>query len=402
MPVFAYRAKRGPDETIDGRLEADSREAALARLDAMGLSPSMLETTAEVSRMGRSRHGRVSSRDITTFTRQLAGLLRAGVPILRALATIRQQHASPAFQALAERIVGSVRDGRMLSEALSGFPDLFPPLYINMVRAGESAGRLDDILLRLAEARERDEELRSRVASAIAYPGLVLGLGVVSVFVILTFFLPRIMHLFDGMERVLPLPTRLVLAVSGVCANGWGWIVAGVGLAVLAARRYAATERGRSALDVLLLRLPVVGRFALDTDLVRFSRMLSLLTAAGIPVERALALSAETLANRRLRAAVQRVGDDTVRRGASLAEGFRRQPEIPAYLTNMMAVGEESGRLDETLLEAAEFYQRELDRDLRLATTLLEPALILVVGAAVGFIIFAMLLPIFQIGQGLR
>lgn len=402
MAVFVYKAKKGPGETVDGRIEADSRVVALARLDALGLSPISLDVDEFAGRQGRIRHGRVPARDITIFTRQLAGLLRAGVPILRALTTIQQQSANPAFRAIVDDIVATVRDGSMLSEALGRRPAFFPELYVNMVRAGESVGALEEMLLRLAEARERDDELRGRVLAAVAYPALVLGIGAASVFVILAFFLPRILHLFDGMNTVLPWPTRMVMAVSGVFAHGWGWFLAGGAAAGWGLYRYARTRRGRLAIDAFVLRLPVAGRFALDTDLVRFSRTLALLLAGGVPIERALTLSAKTLVNRRLQEAVIQVGDDTVRRGASLADGFRRRPEIPLFLTNMMAVGEEAGRLDESLQEAAAFYQRELERDLRLMTTLLEPALILLVGAVVGFIIFAMLLPIFQIGQGLH
>ena len=402
MAVFIYKAKKGPDETVDGRIEADSRVVALARLDALGLSPISLDMDGSLDHLGRVRRGRIHARDITVFTRQLAGLLRAGVPILRALTTIQQQSSNPAFKAVVDTIVSAIRDGSTLSETLGRSPHLFSELYVNMVRAGESVGVLDEMLLRLAEAREREDELRGRVLAAIAYPALVLGIGAASVFVILTFFLPRIVHLFDGMHTVLPLPTRVVMAVSGVFANWWGWLLAGGAAAGWGIYRLARTRHGRLAFDAFVLRLPVAGRFALDTDLVRFCRTLALLLAGGVPIERALALSAKTLVNRRLQEAVSQVGEDAVRRGASLADGFRRRPEIPLFLTNMMAVGEEAGRLDESLQEAAAFYQRELERDLRLMTTLLEPALILLVGAVVGFIIFAMLLPIFQIGQGLH
>jgi type II secretory pathway component PulF len=404
MSVFVYKAKKGPGVTVDGQIEADSRTVALARLDALGLSPISLELMTSPGRNGVSRRGRgrVSSRDITVFTRQLAGLLRAGVPILRALATIQQQSGKTSFRRLLDEMVGSVRDGRMLSETLQRFPALFPELYVNMVHAGESAGLLDEMLLRLGEAREHEDELRGKVMGAVAYPALVLTIGGASVFVILAFFLPRITQLFEGMHQALPLPTRVVMAVSGVFAAAWYWLLAAFVLGAFVLYRYVRSPRGRLTVDALVLRLPVVGRFALDTDLVRFSRTLALLLAAGIPIERALTLSAKTLLNRRLQESVCQVGDATVRRGTSLAEGFRQRPEIPVFLTNMMAVGEEGGRLDESLQEAASFYQRELDRDLRLMTTLLEPVLILVVGLAVGFIIFAMLLPIFQIGQGLR
>jgi type II secretory pathway component PulF len=405
MPTFAYKAKHGPEKTLDGQIIAESQPAAVNRLEAMGYSPVWIEevtsgpSSALKRRSGRSRIG---SREVTVFTRQLAGLLRAGVPILRALTTIQQQNENPAFRSVLMEVVGSVRDGDMLSDALGHYPALFPELYVNMVRSGESAGMLEEVLLRLAEARESDDELRSRVMSALAYPVLVMAIGIVSVFVILTFFLPRIVHLFAGMAGTLPWPTRLVLTVSAFFAGYWRWILGGAVTVGVLVKRGLATESARMAMDRTILGLPLIGRFARDTDIVRFARTLSLLIRAGIPVERALDLGARTLANRRLRAAVLTATDETVRQGATVASGFKRQQDIPAFVTSMVAVGEESGRLDDALTEVAAFYQRELDRDLRLVTTLLEPALILVVGVIVGFIIFAMLLPIFQIGQSVR
>jgi type II secretory pathway component PulF len=402
MPTFAYKAKQGPDRTVEGDLVAESRSAAAARLEKMGYSPVSIVEVSGGKRVVRPKQRRVKGREITVFTRQLAGLLRAGVPILRALNTIQQQTENASFQAVVMDISGSVRDGRTLSESLIRFPDLFSQLYVNMVKSGESAGMLDEILMRLAEAREHDDELRSRVVGAIAYPALVLAVGAISVFVILTFFLPRIVHLFDGMNQRLPLPTQIVLAVSSVFSHYWIVLLIAAGMGVLALRRYVKTDAGRMVLDGWLLRLPVIGNFARDTDLVRFSRTLSLLVKAGISVDRALSLSGNTLMNRRLRTAILAAADETVRQGSTIADGFKRRTEIPDFVTSMVAVGEESGRLDEALLEVAAFYQRELDRDLRLVTTLLEPALILLVGVVVGFIIFSMLLPIFQIGQAIR
>lgn len=401
MPKYFYRAKQGPDKTVDGELQAESRAAAMQRLERIGFSPLSVE---EMSGSGQPRpkkglRRRVRSRDVTVFTRQLAGLLKAGVPILRALGTIQQQTSNPGFQAVVMDMAGLVRDGKTFSQSLARAPDLFPELYVNMVRAGESAGMLEEILMRLAEARENEDELRAKVVSAIAYPLFVLAVGALSVFVILAFFLPRIVHIFDGLHQTLPWATRVVLALSGFFSAYWPVLVAGVALAGLGLARYVASREGRLALDSALLNVPVMGAFIRDTDVVRFARTLSLLVRAGISVDKALSLAANTLANTRLRLDIAAAADETIRLGATIADGFKRRPGIPDFVTNMVAVGEESGRLEDTLLEVASFYQRELDRDLRLVTTLLEPVLILGVGAVVGFIIFAMLLPIFQIGQ---
>lgn len=389
---------------MEGRLVADSRSMAVAKLEAQGCIPVWIEEADEVlaNPVPEPRRIRVASGDVTVFTRQLAGLLRAGVPIIRALSTIQEQTENAAFRTVIGDIVSGVRDGKMFSESLVRYPRLFPELYVNMVRSGESAGVLDEVLMRLAEARETDDELRGKVLSALAYPAFVLAVGFASVFIILTFFLPRIMNLFQGMGRVLPLPTRMVMAVSGFFAGYWVWMVALGGVAALALGRFLRTKRGRLAVDGWVLRLPLLGRFARDTDIVRFARTLALLVRAGIPVERALKLGGHTLMNRRLRTGVLTVAEETVRQGATVASGLKKCAGMPAFVTSMVAVGEESGRLDDVLLEVASFYQRELDRGLKLITTLLEPVLILLVGIVVGFIIFAMLLPIFQIGQGLR
>ncbi len=403
MPTFVYKAKHGPDKTVDGEIQSENRAAAVARLERMGYSPLSIEEVAGRQRGAPStRVRKIRPRDITVLTRQLGGLLRAGVPIMRALMTIQQQTGNASLRGVVMDISGLVRDGRTFSESLARYPVLFPELYVNMVRSGESAGMLDEILMRLAEARESDDELRSRVIAAIAYPALVLSVGVLSIFIILTFFLPRIMHLFEGSTVVLPWPTRVVMGVSSVFSNYWGVLVVLVGVIIILLGRYFKTEAGRLALDGTLLRMPVIGAFARDTDIVRFARTLALLVKAGISVDRALTLAGNTLVNGRLRGAVLAAANETVHQGATVAAGFKRRSEIPEFVTNMVAVGEESGRLDEALMEVAAFYQRELDRDLRQVTTLLEPALILLVGVVVGFIIFAMLLPIFQIGQAVR
>lgn len=403
VPIFVYKAKQGPDKTVEGDIQAENRAAAVARLERMGYSPFSIEELSGRQRVSPSvRVRKIKSRDVTVLTRQLGGLLRAGVPIMRALTTIQQQTENTSLRAVVMEISGAVRDGRTFSESLGRYPALFSDLYINMVRSGESAGMLDEVLMRLAETRESDDELRSRLISAIAYPALVLSVGVVSIFIILTFFLPRIMHLFKGTAIVLPWPTRVVMAVSSLFENYWGVLVVLGGIITLLLGRYFKTQAGRMALDGALLRMPVMGSFMRDTDIVRFARTLALLVKAGISVDRALMLAGNTLVNGRLRAAVLAAADETVHQGATVAAGFKRRSEIPEFVANMVAVGEESGRLDETLGEIAAFYQRELDRDLRQVTTLLEPLLILSVGVVVGFIIFAMLLPIFQIGQAVR
>ena len=401
MPRFRYKAKDGPHRIVAGEIIAEHRAAALGRIEALGYSPVSVEEAAGNGRARPALRARVTSQDITTLTRQLAGLLKAGVPILRALATIEQQTESARLQRVVGDLLTRVRDGSMLSAALVRHPRLFPEVYVSMVRSGESGGVLDTILLRVADAREKEDELKSKVRSALAYPSLIMAVGVVSVVLILTLFLPRIAALFTGSNHPLPLPTRVVLAISHGVTATWPWLLGLAILLGLAARQAWSRARSRIVLDRCALRIPWLGRFLRDADLVRVTDTMALLLQAGVSIERSIPLAANTMQNTVLRDAIEGVGRDTVLTGSSLADGLQRRPQIPPFATNMVAVGEESGRLDEALTEVSAFYRRELDRDLRWVTTMLEPVLILVVGAIMGFIIFAMLLPIFELGRTL-
>ncbi len=407
MGVYRYKAKHGPSQTVEGQLEAESRAAALLALDRMGYSPISVEERPEGAREGRGSRrsprrggGPVRRRDITVLTRQLASLLKSGVPILRALRTIASQIDKPRLRELVERLEAVIRDGSMLSEAMARYPKLFAPLYLDMVRAGETAGVLDSTLARLADAREREDESRRKVQAAVAYPLLVLAVGIVTILVLLVYFLPKIIVLFENFED-LPTPTRLLIATSEFCSGAWHWMLLALVLGVLVLRRVLALERGRTVVDGWILRVPGLRRFLIEASLARFARTLALLIDAGVPIDQALALSANTMGNAVLRDEIESVRRGTVQKGAALSEGLRRSRIIPPFVANMTAVGEEAGRLDEALNEVASFYEREVDQQARLVTALIEPILILVVGGLVGFIVAAMLLPIFKLGTGL-
>lgn len=402
MTIYAYKAKDGPDRTVEGELTADSRAAALLAIDRMGYSPIAVHEKAASSRREFQWRGgrRVRPRDVTVFTRQLASLIRSGVPILRALRTIGDQTENRRMRAVVEQVAASIRDGNMLSGAMVRFPVLFSSLYLDMVRAGESAGILDVSLTRLADSREKEEEVRRKVQSAMAYPILVLVVGILTVFMLLSFFLPQVVALFKNFDD-LPLPTRILIGLSNFFRDYWLWMLLLLALAVAVVNRLMSVERGRTLVDGFVLRVPFVRRFVLESEIARFARTLSLLIAAGVPIDKCLELSANTLGNLLLRDEVDAVRVGTVQKGAPLSEGLKRSRHFPAFVANMTAVGEEAGRLDEALLEVATYYEKEVEQQARLATSMIEPILILGVGAIVGFIVAAMLLPIFQLGTGL-
>jgi len=401
MPRFVYKAKAGPDEVVEGELHAENREAALALIDAKRHVPIWVrESEPEAGGLLDSILKRtVRAVDVDLFTRQLASLMRARVPILRALETIEQQTANRRFRRVVRALSGAVRDGRQLSEALRVHPELFPGVYVAMVRAGEAGGVLDEILLRLAESREREAELSRRVQSATAYPLFTLLVGVATVVLMLSVFLPRIAHLFEGDGSVLPLPTRLLLGASDVFAANWYWGAAALLGVIGIYLRLNSWDKGRLFLDRMRLSVPFAGGLLRRAEIARFARTLSLLIRAGTPIEEALGLSGETMRNAVLRAGLEQVREDVVRQGSAMAAGLERARLFPALVVNMVAVGEEGGRLDECLQEIGVFYEKECDHRLRLLMNLLEPALILLVGLVVGFVVLAMLLPIFEMGR---
>lgn len=407
MPIFVYKAKQGPDKMVEGSVVAESRASAVSKIERMGYSAVSVRETDADSDAGGPRRGiisrfRVGRREVTLFTRQLSSLIRAGVPILQALATTREQTSNSSFRRIIGDIEKHIRDGGMLSSAMAAHPSQFPDLYVGMVRAGESAGLLDTSLLRLAEAREKEDDTSRKVQAAIAYPALILGVGFITVFVLLTFFLPQITGLFKGQQN-LPWPTRVVMGVSdAMSVRGQGvWLLLSAALAFVVFRRLAEIEQGRMLVDRTKLGIPGVGVFLRESDLARFCRTLALLLESGLSVDRALGLSAGTMRNAVLRKEMDTIRQNTVLQGTPFSHGLKRSKYVPGLVANMVAVGEESGKIEESLHEVADFYEKQIDHNVRMTTSLLEPVLILVVGAIVGFIVAAMLLPIFRITTAL-
>lgn len=397
MPLYEYTAKRGPGAPETGELRAVNSAEALAGLESRGLTPIRIR---EIMPAGvRRRGGAVGFGEITRFTRQMAGLLKAGVPILRALTTVASQGSSLRFARLVDALADAIRNGGTLSSAMASHPRQFPAVYVSMVRAGESAGALERVLLRLAEEREHDEEQRRRVQAAIAYPALLVVVGIVTVFVLLAYFMPRIAVMFEGWAR-LPLPTRLLMSVSGWVAEYRMAILLAVAMPLILLHRVSRSEKGRLMLDRWVLRMPLAGQFVLISEIARFARTLALLIKAGVAIAPALELASDTVRNLALRAELESVRESTVKQGRAFSEGLMRASVFPPFLTTMTAVGEQSGRIDETLEETAAYYEREIARISKMATALIEPVLILIIGGLVGFIVAAMLLPIFEIGAG--
>jgi len=400
MATFYYRAKKGPDHTVEGEISAESRADAMARMEAMGLVPLRVDSVHGKTGLARERFTRVTFRDVTVFTRQLASLTRSGVPILRALSIIKDQTENTAFRKIVDGITERVRDGSPVSAAMGFYPKIFPPLYVNLVRAGESAGKLDVVLDNLADAREKEEDVRRRTQAAMAYPALVLLVGIATVFVLLAFFMPQLIDLYRDF-KTLPLPTRMLIGMSNFLQSAWHWILMTVLLVVVVFQRISSMEKGQPVITILLLNIPVIRRFVMESEMARFARTLSLLLESGITIDHALELSGGAFKNVLFRNELADIAGRTVEQGVPFSDGLKKSKLFPSLVGNMAAVGEGSGQLDKSLLEIAGFYEKNIEYMGRTVVSLIEPILILGVGAVVGFIVAAMLLPIFELGTGL-
>ncbi|MGD0413175.1 MAG: type II secretion system F family protein [Verrucomicrobiota bacterium] len=414
MKAFRYQAIEGNGAPVQGEIEAADRKSALQLLGARGLFPSVLESCApageaaarpaltppqHASRMRAG--GRVSGKDITAFTREMGALLGAAIPIPQALDGLGEEEENPALRAIVLQIADSVRKGAALSAALEEHPKLFDKLYVSMVRVGEEAGVLPKVMADLAELLEHEDELRGEVLAAVAYPVFVLCFGFVTVAVLLTVVMPKLFSMLTEMATTLPLPTLILLHVSGFIRDYWIPLLAGAIGAMAGLRWFLRTPRGAEKRDAIKLRLPVLGAVYRAAALSRFARTLGTLAKSGVSLLPALKIAENTIGNVVLGKLIAQVAEET-RGGDSLAAPLRKLGIFPKTVVQMVSVGEESGMLAEMLLKVADIEERHMRARTKTMVSLLAPALILVVGALVGFMVIALLLPIFNMSQALE
>jgi type II secretory pathway component PulF len=409
MPKFVYKAKKGPEEIVEGEIVAENPDQVVRELDHLGLSPvSVVEKDAGAAQGSKGRPGhrqgpavrsrKIRPKDIDALTWQLASLVKASVPILRALALISQQTDNRALQAVVDDLKNQVKDGKTLSEAMRHYPKLFNNLFLSMVQSGERGGVLDEVLYKVAEHREKEQQMRRKIQSALAYPMVMLVVGIGTVFVMLTFFMPKFIGIFEKMKRELPLPTKMLISLSQFMSEYWIWFVVAVGFAFIIFGRMKPGGKKKFFFDLIKLHTPLVKQFIRDAEIAKFCRTLGMLLKNGLPVYDSLALSTRTLDNDVLRKQLEVTSKDIVNQGATLSASLKKVKIFPSFAINMIAVGEESGKLDESLKGVAEAYEKEVEQAIGVMTSLIEPLLILTIGGIVGCIVFAMLLPIFDIG----
>ena len=402
MPTFRYKTLAQENAPSEGTIVAGNRREALQRLIANGQHPLDLQQEAGAQNgKGRGfRFGRKAIR-LATINRQLATLSGSGVPIVKSLNVLIEQHKDPKAKQVLTDIREAIQSGSTFAEALGAHPRIFPKLMTSMVAVGERGGTLDTELLELSELYEREESLKGEVLAAVAYPMLVLVAGLVSAVVLLVFFVPMLEEMFTDFGQDLPVPTRILLWISHFMTD-YRWLLMAAVLLIAVSCKFALrNENVRLVLDEWKLRIPVFGTLARTLAVARLSRLLGTLTHGGISIVEALDIVRPAVGNDAIAATVR---DMTVRvrTGESLAALMKESDVFPPLSVQMVAVGEETGHLDEMLLSVAEAYDRETLAATRVMTSLLAPALILFVAAIVGFIVVSMMLPIFQLSTVLR
>lgn len=417
MPTFIYKAKKGPTEIVEGEIAAENSDQVVRQLDQLGLSPVSIvekegggppsQTESSQSDSGSEQpwksvlsNRKIRLKDIDAFTWQLASLVKASVPILRALSLIAQQTENRALQTIVTDLKNQVKDGKTLSEAMKHYPKLFNNLFLSMVQSGEQGGVLDEVLYKIAEHREKEQAMRRKVQSALAYPMVMLFVGVGTVFIMITFFMPKFVGIFERMHRELPLPTKMLISLSNFMSANWIWFIVVFGFVFIIFGRVQPGGKKKFFLDMIKLHTPFVKQFIRDAEIAKFCRTLGMLLKNGLPVYDSLALATRTLDNAVLRKQLEKTSKEIVTQGATLSASLKKVKIFPNFAINMIAVGEEGGKLEESLDGVAEAYEKEVEQAIGIMTSLIEPLLILVIGGIVGGIVFAMLLPIFDIGAG--
>jgi len=411
MNSFRYQAVGAGGAPVDGVIEAEDRRAALQLLSQRNVFPSRLEAVSagqqarapSAAPAGReiSFGHRVRRKDITVFTREISALLAAGIPIPQALDSLGEEEENPALHAVVKQIGEAVRKGESFSSALAQHPKLFSNLYANMIRVGEEAGVLPKVLNDLADLLEHEDEVRGEVVAAVSYPAFVLCFGFVTVTVLLTVVLPRLFSMLEEMLPVLPLPTLVLLKVSHALHEHWLLILIALVGAVGGGWWYVKTAAGAEAWDKYKLKLPFVGPVFQSAALGRFARTLGTLVKSGVSLLPALKIVEHTIGNRVMAAQIARVAEET-RGGDSLAAPLRKLGVFSRSVVQMIDVGEETGKLDEMLLKVATIEERHMRTRTKTLISFVAPLLILIVGAMVGFMVIAILLPIFKMSSALH
>jgi len=405
MSVFEYVALDEKGHQRKGFIDAPGVAAARQKLREENVYPveiNQAENRKETALSGALKINiwqRVSANDVSIFTRQLSTLLGAGMPLVPSLSILMKQANNPLLKKSLAQIREQVNEGKSLTESMSNFPQIFPPFYLNMVRAGEASGTINLVLERLADFSENQQTLMNKIRSALAYPLIMLFMGSAVLFLLMTFVVPKITGIFSDMHQTLPVITIIMITISNFLKSFW-WLILILLAAAIAAFKYmtTGTEAGKRMWDNAKLKIPVWGQVNRKIAIARFSRTLATLLQSGVPLLAAMEIVRNVVNNILIGEAIRKAGKD-VEEGKGLSGPLTQSGIFPPLVTEMIAVGEQSGSLENMLNRIATAYETEAQADIMVMTSLLEPAMIIVMALLVAFIVFSILLPIFEMNQ---
>lgn len=402
MSTYSYLALEPSGGRTKGELDGENADAVSDLLRQRGMIPLSVDLKRAAWNLEIKLFERVKARDMVVFSRQFATMISSGMTVLRALSVLELQTENDKFKEVLAQVRTDVEGGASLSEAMEQHPRVFSRLFVALVHAGEIGGILEDALTRAADQLEKDDKLRRAVKSALIYPSVVISFAFIVVIALVAFLVPVFVGVLEDFDSELPAITKITVAMSdAVTGYWWAGIIAIVAI-VFSVRSYVRTDQGRRNKDKLFLKLPVkIGTIVQKVAIARWSRTLGTLAAAGVPLLQAVEITGRTSGN----SVVEDVMDDvseSIRRGGTLAAPLREAPVFPPMVSHMVGVGEETGDLDAMLAKVADFYEDEVDAAVKGLMSILEPILIVVIGAAVGFIVISMYLPLFAVYDSIK
>ncbi len=408
MAKFTYVVRDNSGKSITGVMDASDKNAVISKLHESGYT---IQKVSEGGSTAASKAGpdlierltgKVTIREVAVFSKQFSAMINAGITMMRCLRVLESQTDNKIFKEVIAKIRDAVTGGLPLSQALSQHPKVFPRLYVAMIKSGEESGSLDKTLFRLATHLEKEVNLKDEIKSAMTYPAVIAVMMVVIVSILMVFVIPTFERMFEGLGSALPVPTRILMAISKNMKSFWYLYIAVVCFGIpFAYRTFYATPPGRLLIDKIRLKAPVFGLLNRKISVARFTRTLGTLLSSGVPIIGALSIVEEVADNVIIENAIARVRN-SIKEGETIAAPLEQSSVFPPMVTNMIAVGEESGALDEMLNKVADFYDAEVEAMVKSLTSLLEPLLITVMGVMVGGIVIALLLPLFKMIAVLR
>jgi len=402
---YHYKAKKMSGEVIEGLVEADNRKLVISKLQQMQVFPISIKEkgggkglSADISLKSLAR---ISRKDVTTFSRQMSDLLRAGLPLVRCLQVITQQTANPKMSAVIKSVSSDVEGGTSFSDAMAKHPKVFNSLYSSMAKAGEAGGMLDQVMERLADFMETEQETRSKIIAAMTYPIFMVVVCILVIVILFTVVVPNFMVMFEESDIQLPMSTQMLIYLTDFIKYGWWFILGGAVGGGILFYNFIKSESGSLMFDMFKLKLPLIGEFIKKREISKFARTLGTLLGNGVQILKALSITESVISNKVLKQDIEKFQDD-IKEGKKLSSRMAESDLFPPIAVNMVGVGEETGNLETTLQRVADTFDKETNQVIKAITTIIEPLMIVLMAVVVGFVVFAMIMPIFQISQGIK